>query len=890
MPDLVMCRLLLLLLSLLAHAAVAATTPMFSHSAEPTLTVEFGADSAGELRAGLMAVEPGITRSRLQVQLSSDTPVLIGLSAAKQSSGTLQLLGTNASATGEDFIGSYTETALLWGIIAPDSLPGPQPQQLRTAARHYANNPRVVVFESCVVGAPLLETNHSASSLPVIGFPSVQFSSVEQLGYAYWHGLWPDPVVGLNLSDPLQGRPNYHDGPMVFSAHEARAEGAGRLSILIGPLSDPLTTVFGATHDSLYFGPSARVQSLPSGYCYTTVAVLGDGVTDTVKRYGELLQLQASASSVQPKKLADPNLRSLSAWTDNGAFYFWNAFGTKVLPPPAAVLPQWLASLRKQGVNVSTLQLDGWWMAQLNSTPSPKLWPGDDWSHFLREINQDQVTQLLLYKAFFSGGYDLFEQLGCTAVVSPQGAHYPAPNCSRPFYAGLFKAFKRIAPTFAAYETDFLSDHLLPTPGLAGEVGGLTEFFGGLAQAAAEAGLPVQLCMPTAGVVLASAGWPAMTNGRVSTDYATQSTPNSTWAKTYNIGIGSLLFWAVDLAPSKDVTWTVPHQPGGGFQYDQPNVELDYVLAVLSSGPVGIGDGIGFTNASLATMGANRAGVILRADKPLTAIDSTFIPPTTVQSARDHGSRFRSEVSTERPIVGFLPLMPGTKGCTAAQVAGEPYPASCQPAAEQTHTLIPLERGYATRLGLHATNMGPVGAAWRILVSLHLGDFDPPRRDLLPIPQQHLFEPKIYRELRWSRCTDNTQRAQLYQPGGCLKWLSQQPDRLGLNIKSGDRAPTTLADSGPVPWRMFTLFPRLPETATDDSRAWTLIGEVDKIVSVSALRFLSVGVTEVTESSSCLVFGLVVEAGEVVKVGAITPNGTYVESAFGTSGSQRLCE
>ena len=33
---------------------------------------------------------------------------------------------------------------------------------------------------------------------------------------------------------------------------------------------------------------------------------------------------------------------------------------------------------------------------------------------------------------------------------------------------------------------------------------------------------------------------------------------------------------------------------------------------------------------------------------------------------------------------------------------------------------------------------------------------------------------------------------------------------------------------------------------------------------------------------------LVVEAGEEVKVGAITPNGTYAESVFGASGSQRM--
>ena len=412
----------LLLLGTLAPAAGCCTGT--DSVSSPQLAVDLGTDSAGQLHATLQALEPSLATPRLQLRLAKDTPVLLGAqgAAATQSSGSLTLLQTNASTAGEDTIGAYTETSLLWGISPPAALSQPPQQQLRTAARRYAAQPRVVLFEACVEGAALLATNRSASSLPVIGFPSVEFSSAQRLGYAYWHGLWPDPVIGLNLSAPLQGRPNYHDGPVVFSAPEAAngAEGRERLSLLLGPFSDPLTTVFGATRDSLFFGPSARVESLPAGHCYTTVAVLGDGVTDAVQRYGQLLQRRASPPGVQPKKLADPNLRSLSAWTDNGAFYFWNDYGAKELPRPAAVLPQWLASLRKQGVNVSTLQLDGWWMAQLNSTPSPTLWPGDDWASFLSEINREQPTPLLLYKAFFAGGYDLFRQLGCTAVVSPQ--------------------------------------------------------------------------------------------------------------------------------------------------------------------------------------------------------------------------------------------------------------------------------------------------------------------------------------------------------------------------------------------------------------------------------------------------------------------------------------
>ena len=170
-------------------------------------------------------------------------------------------------------------------------------------------------------------------------------------------------------------------------------------------------------------------------------------------------------------------------------------------------------------------------MQQLTSAADPVLWPGNDWNIFLREISSHQHTPLMLYKAFFAEKYDLFARVGCTPVVSPQNSHYPPANCSERFFAALFLAFAQAATpvgqpgdqqtAFQAFETDFISDHLLQTQGLTSDANGLKRYFAGMGSAAATAGVAVQLCMPTAGVVLASAHWPAMTNGRVSTDYGT---------------------------------------------------------------------------------------------------------------------------------------------------------------------------------------------------------------------------------------------------------------------------------------------------------------------------------------------------------------------------------
>jgi hypothetical protein len=45
-----------------------------------------------------------------------------------------------------------------------------------------------------------------------------------------------------------------------------------------------------------------------------------------------------------------------------------------------------------------------------------------------------------------------------------------------------------------------------------------------------------------------------------------------------------------------DVVWTRGHQPGNPYNTDRDNVELQLMIAVLSNGPVGIGDGIGLTD------------------------------------------------------------------------------------------------------------------------------------------------------------------------------------------------------------------------------------------------------------------------------------------------------
>ena len=115
---------------------------------------------------------------------------------------------------------------------------------------------------------------------------------------------------------------------------------------------------------------------------------------------------------------------------------------------------------------------------------------------------------------------------------------------------------------------------------------------------------------------------PAVTNFRVSFDFC--------YGGSFNIGVSSLLVWALGASPSKDTLWSTTNNhtaiPGCSWTPDHEAVasELHVVLALMSNGPVGISDAIGMSNASLLKRIITKDGTLLKPSKPITAIDSMF--------------------------------------------------------------------------------------------------------------------------------------------------------------------------------------------------------------------------------------------------------------------------
>ena len=133
-----------------------------------------------------------------------------------------------------------------------------------------------------------------------------------------------------------------------------------------------------------------------------------------------------------------------------------------------------------------------------------------------------------------------------------------APEDAVRFYEYLFGLYNTpgsASPIMTMFEPDFLNANHQCVPRFIQEVGAADAFFGAQASVALARGIPIQWCFCTPLLLMWTLTAPAVTNFRVSYDYA--------YGGSWDIGRSSLLVWAMGSAPSK-VSGLPPRRGGGG--------------------------------------------------------------------------------------------------------------------------------------------------------------------------------------------------------------------------------------------------------------------------------------------------------------------------------------
>jgi hypothetical protein len=418
--------------------------------------------------------------------------------------------------------------------------------------------------------------------------------------------------------------------PMMLIAPDDR-------TILVAPLNSFHEQVM-AVEGGLRGGWHGDLAEVPAGF--TTELVLWGAASprDALREWGA--ELQRLYSTSRPGRYDDDLLRYPSYWTDNGAAYWYKS---EPGMSPTETLVATVDDLRARDVPFSTVQLDSWWYPHQTLRP----FNTDEWlvppTGLLRWEPRDDV--------FPDGIAALREALG----EPPLAAHCRHLSSASPYLdefdcwtdgdrahpkdAGLYERYldQCVEWGVETFEHDWLIECFLGVRGLRAGPGRARAWQEGIDRAAGARNRTLQWCMPSPADICQTVTLSNVTSIRTSGDHG------------YLVSAGYLWAWflytnvfadALGLFPYKDVFHAEPDNPAA-------HADIESLLSALSTGPVGIGDPLGRTDASIVRRTCRADGVLVKPDTPISAINRSFrkwatsrgqLLTGTATSAKDDGT------------------------------------------------------------------------------------------------------------------------------------------------------------------------------------------------------------------------------------------------------------
>jgi hypothetical protein len=453
--------------------------------------------------------------------------------------------------SGQDALGSYQ--AIVFNYTIADSS--------RTASiRMYQAKP-VATF-------PITWNNESANTAPfpvISGYPST-------LSHLTFFGEFAPP--------------DFYD--LMPDSPWAWFDAAGNTFILSPAMNFMTTTTQRRNDNSIATGISDQIATLPAGFTHTTALVFGRGINQTFETWGNALTTWGGKKKAPSD--SEALLKSISYWTDNGGYYYYNAGGPSYTDTLMAIKKEF----DDKGIKLGSLQLDSWWY--------PK-GPDNSWS------SHSGIWTYKASPALFQSGLTGFEAGLKTPLItharwidanSPYRAQYKMSGnvATDPAYWEDIATYLKTSGV-ATYEQDWLTEKAFTDFNLTDP----DDFLGNMSAAMHKHGLTIQYCMASPTHFLQSTKYNNVTTIRTSQDGFRQEN----WTNFFYSGrfASALGMW-----PFTDV-----------FMSSETN---NLIIATLSAGPVGVGDKQGDLSKTNLLNAVRKDGVIVKPDVPATPMDSVF--------------------------------------------------------------------------------------------------------------------------------------------------------------------------------------------------------------------------------------------------------------------------
>jgi len=426
--------------------------------------------------------------------------------------------------------------------------------------------------------AVLFTDRYTATTTNDTAFPKLSVSPAAPWQLSFL-GKWS--TFHFDLSGP--------DGPWVSFDDTGH-------SFILSPASDFMVATLNHTADGAFESRiNPRIATIPRGLAHRTLLVAANGINRAFDTWGRALT--DLNGKTRPANDADPALKSLGYWTDNGAGYYYDW-------EPSLTYTGTLLAVKddfaKAGISLGYMQIDSWWY--------PKGENGD-WN---RPVSGPAggITRYEAHPDIFPHGLRAFQKdLGLPLITharwidakSPYRQQYRMSNnvIIDPAYWMTVGTNLRDAGVFG-YEQDWLDVQATANYTLDDQ----NAFMDNMAILGNMFGISMQYCMATPRHFLQSTKYDNLTTVRVSEDIFTRDK----WDQFF---YSSRLASALGVYPFTDV-----------FRSNEKN---NLLIATLSAGIVGVGDRIGEVNAENLLYAVRPDGIIVKPDVPAVPTDESIL-------------------------------------------------------------------------------------------------------------------------------------------------------------------------------------------------------------------------------------------------------------------------
>jgi len=418
--------------------------------------------------------------------------------------------------------------------------------------------------------------------------------------------------------------------------------------MVVSSLDHFLSSIQTPQKDQWWCGFQGEIEEVPSGTNFKVLVVRGHGINATVNKWGSILR--AWHGKERPSPYADVGLSHLGYWTDNGGYYYYNTAPGKNYEETLLAVKDYAD---KENIPYGYFQIDSWWYPKAEYKK-----PGVDgggaiiWEpmekHFpegLDSFRKRLGLPLIAHNRWYDKNSPYCDKFECVYGEGPRMAALPIDSA---FWQVIMD--NAVSYGVEVYEQDWLDTQYRMVPWLRKRIGRAESWFDAMMKEASDHDLTVQLCMASPGFFLQQVKHPNVTQVRTTRDYHAYMTKERYWPDFH---VNNLMAYAVGLWPFKDNFHTTPGQHmmvGERWPYEEA------LISVLSAGVVGPSDKIGKSDADLLMKTCRKDGVLLKPDRPATAIDLMFTDnnkPLVVTTE----SRHKAGVTTYLAAFNLRPLL-----------------------------------------------------------------------------------------------------------------------------------------------------------------------------------------------------------------------------------------